>query len=280
MGVVIDFVTRLPVEIWFQENPKASDSTLETDILNLVSAKTLLLLDRGFYHFSFWLKLIEKEIHFITRLKKGAAMKVEKIFTDSYSIRDRLIRLGSGTEATPYVTVRLIEVRSSKIWHSYITSVLEPTVLPPYVVADLYRKRWRIEEAFNLVKRLLGLSYLWTGSLNGIKLQIWATWLFYAVLMDLGDAVADELALPVDRISLEMIYRGLYHFSVAHEKGLTDDPIKYFAAPENRDLGVVKSIRKPRVRLIIAPFPEQQKNSQDFFFSPNSQIPLTTAISA
>ena len=109
MGVVIDLITRLPVEIWFQENPKASDSKLEADILNLVSAKTLLLLDRGFYHFSFWLKLIEKEIHFITRLKKGAAIKVEKIFTDSYSIRDRLIRLGSGTEATPYVTVRLIE---------------------------------------------------------------------------------------------------------------------------------------------------------------------------
>ena len=169
---------------------------------------------------------------------------------------------------------------SSKIWHSYITSVLEPTVLPPYVVADLYRKRWRIEEAFNLVKRLLGLSYLWTGSVNGIKLQIWATWLFYAVLMDLGDAVADELALPVDRISLEMIYRGLYHFSVARQKGLTDEPIKYFAAPENRDLGVVKSIRKPRVRLIIAPFPDRQKDSEYFFFSPNSQIPLTTAVSA
>jgi hypothetical protein len=41
------------------------------------------------------------------------------------------------------------------------------------VVADLYDQRWRIEEAFNTVKRLLGLSYLWTGSLNGIKLQIW-----------------------------------------------------------------------------------------------------------
>ena len=130
------------------------------------------------------------------------------------------------------------------------------------------------------VKRLLGLSYLWTGSLNGIKLQIWATWLFYSVLLDLGDAIADELALPVDRISLEMIYRGLYHFSVAHQKGLTNNPIKYFAAPENRDLGIIKSIRKPRVRLIIAPFPERQKNEEDFFFSPNSQIPLTTTISA
>jgi hypothetical protein len=52
----------------------------------------------------------------------------------------------------------------------------------------------------------LGLSYLWTGSINGIKLQIWATWLFYAVLVDLGDAGADELSLPFDDISLEMIY--------------------------------------------------------------------------
>lgn len=280
MGVVIDLVTRLPVEIWFQENPRASDTKLEENILNLVTAKTLLLLDRGFYHFSFWLQLIEREIHFISRLKKGASIKVEQIFTDSYSIRDRKVRLGSGTKRTPYITVRLIEVRSKNVGHSYITSVLEPEILPPYVVADLYRKRWRIEQAFNIVKRLLGLSYLWTGSINGIKLQIWATWLFYAVLMDLGDAVADELSLPVERISLEMIYRGLYHFSVAHQKGLTNDPIKYFAAAENRDLGIIKSIRKPLVRLIIAPFPERQKNSPHFFFSCSTQTHLTTAIRA
>jgi hypothetical protein len=50
-------------------------------------------------------------------------------------------------------------------------------------------------------------------------LQIWGTWLFYAVLVALGDAVADELSLPFDQISLEMIYRGLYHFSVAYQKG-------------------------------------------------------------
>ena len=43
------------------------------------------------------------------------------------------------------------------------------------------------------------------------------------------------------------------HFYVAHHKGLATDPIKYFAVPENRDLGVVKSIRKPFKKLIIAP---------------------------
>lgn len=150
IGVVIDLVTRLPVEIWFKENPRTNDTKLEQDILNLVTGKTLLLLDRGFYHFSFWLQLIEREIHFISRLKKadatdmsfhgishahqaGASIKVEKVFTDSYSIRARLIHLGSGTKRTPYVTVRLIEVRSKSGWHSYVTSVLEPEVLPPIV---------------------------------------------------------------------------------------------------------------------------------------------------
>ena len=147
-------------------------------------------------------------------------------------------------------------------------------------MADLYRRRWRIEEAFNTVKRLLGLSYLWTGSLNGVQLQIWGTWLFYAVLVDLGDAVADELSLPFNAISLEMIYRGLNHFSVAHQKGLASDPGKYFPAPENRDLGIVKQRRKPNVKLIIAPFPARRRSSEPFFFQPSPKSSLTTDLIA
>lgn len=184
MATVIDLMTRLPVEIWFQENPRASDVKLAENILQLVPTKTLLLLDRGFYHFRFWLKLIEADIHLITRLKKGAAIQVKQVFTKSYDLKDRLVRLGSGTAKTPFITLRMREVPSGKTWHSYLKSVLEPQVLPPYVVADLYRRRWRIEEAFNTVKRLLGFSYLWTGSLNGIQLQIWGTWIFYAMLVD------------------------------------------------------------------------------------------------
>jgi hypothetical protein len=147
-------------------------------------------------------------------------------------------------------------------------------------VADLYRRRWRIEEAFNTVKRLLGLSYLWTGSLKGIQLQIWGTWIFYAILVDLGDAVADQLSLPIDSISLEMIYRGLYHFYVARQQGKATDPIEYFVAPENRDLGIVKSQRKPNVKLIVAPLPDRQRGSERFFFETSSQTLLTTAIQA
>lgn len=210
-------------------------------------------MDRGFYHFHFFEKIINAQAHFINRLKAKAAIQVIQVFTFNYLVKDQLIKLGTGRRGTPILTLRLIEITVGKTSYSYLTSVLDPRILPPHLVADLYRRRWRIEEAFHTVKRLLGLSYLWTGSINGVKLQVWATWLFYAVLIDLGDAVADELSLPFDRISLEMMYRGLYHFSVAYNESRADDPVKYFAAPENQDLGVVKYLRKPVLKLDLSP---------------------------
>ena len=47
--------------------------------------------------------------------------------------------------------------------------------LLPEVMLALYAQRWRIEDAFNVVKRLLGLAYFWSGALNGILVQVWAT---------------------------------------------------------------------------------------------------------
>lgn len=255
MATVIDLVTRLPVEVWFSERAKANDTTFLPDLLALAKAKTLLILDRGFYDFGFFTDLIEQQVDFITRPKKNAFFIVTQTLTSNQSVKDLIISLGTGTNNTPILTLRLIEVRFGKVWYRYLTSVLDPTILPPYVVADLYRRRWRIEEAFNTTKRLLNLSYLWTGSLNGIQLQLWATWLFYAILVDLGDAVADRVGVPFDRISLEMLLRGLYHFSRAFHNGLADDPISYFADPANQDLAVVKVLRKPHTILDLAPFP-------------------------
>jgi hypothetical protein len=55
-------MTRLPVEVWFRENPRSFDVKLEENIRQVMPSQTLLLLDKCFYHFSFWLKLSEAEI--------------------------------------------------------------------------------------------------------------------------------------------------------------------------------------------------------------------------
>lgn len=50
---VIDIVTRLPVQVWFHTNPRAAETNFEGDLLHLVTAKTLLLLDSLRYSPSF-----------------------------------------------------------------------------------------------------------------------------------------------------------------------------------------------------------------------------------
>jgi hypothetical protein len=136
-------------------------------------------------------------------------------------------------------------------------------------VIDLCEQRWRIEDAFLLVKRLLGLAYLWTGSANGIALQVWATWLLYSVLVDLSDDVAEQLSIPLQTISFEMVYQGLYFFTLAHAKGQADDPVTYLAAPEQSDLAIVKRRRKHRERDRLANRPDELDRQLD-----NPHLPL------
>ena len=173
IGTVVDLVTRLPVEIWFEAQPKSHESSFMPAWLALIKAKTLLMVDRGFYDFKFFAALIEQEVAFITRPKRNAFWIGHQLLTNTATVTDQIIFLGTGTQGQPVLKLRLIEVRFGQVWSQYLTSVLDPTVLPPLLVADLYRRRWRTEEAFNTTKRLLNLSYLWTGSLNGIQLQIW-----------------------------------------------------------------------------------------------------------
>ena len=251
---VIEVGSQLPVEIWFTKNAKAHDCQFLDNLLSLAPANTLLLLDRGFYDFEWWAQLIDKQVQFICAAKSNLGFNVIQDFSLTHGLKDRLIQIGQDHQGHPLVRLRLIEIRKGNGWYRYLTSVLEPEVLPPYVLVDLYARRWRIEDAFHLVKRLLGLSYLWTGSLNGIKLQIWATWLMYAVLVDLSDAVADAVQLPLERISMEMVWRGLYHFNHAYNTAKATDPVAYLAAPENRDLGVIKVVRKPPRKLDFTPY--------------------------
>jgi hypothetical protein len=73
------------------------------------------------------------------------------------------------------------------------------------------------------------------------------------MLVDLSDAVAYAVQLPLERISMEMVWRGLYHFNHAYNTAKATDPVAYLVAPENRDLGVIKPVRKPPRKLDLTP---------------------------
>jgi hypothetical protein len=119
----------------------------------------------------------------ITRLKSNAHTEVVPVLQRSATLHDAVIRLGSGSGACTHL-MRVIAVQYQGKWYRYLTNETDPVRLPAASVVALYWQRWRIEEALNVVKRLLGLASFWAGSLNAIQMQFWATWIVYAVLIE------------------------------------------------------------------------------------------------
>ncbi len=175
----------------------------------------------------------------MSRAKRNLAYRVDTILHRSSQGQDALVWIGQGAERQQ---VRLISVLHQGTWQRFLTNELDPARLPPAYAVALYYQRWRIEDGYAVVKRLLGLAYFWVGSANGVRLQLWATWRLYAVLVDLTDAVAEELDPPFAALSLEMVYRSLYFITGAYQRGAASDAVQYLAAAAV-DLGIVKRKR-------------------------------------
>jgi hypothetical protein len=240
---VLDVLTKLPVALWFDPASHANDLRFRARIQACLRPTTLLLFDGGYTNFAFADWLTGHGHGWITRAKANLAFRVDHVWLHTATVRDRQVTYGLNRSNPAVYPARLIEVQVKDTWQRYLTNI-PPEDLVAADIVDLYGRRWSIESVFLLTKRLLGMSYLWAGAVNAVVLQVWATWLLYAVLIDLTDAVAEELDQPLDRMSVEMIYRGLYHAAEARRQGDARDPVAYLADPANADLGVVKRVRK------------------------------------
>ena len=244
MTALLDLCSRLPYHLWYEEDAEAHDQRFWECILAVLRAGSLLIFDLGYTNFTVFVQLTAAQVNFLTRAKKNLSYQIERTLQRTAALHESIVWIGQGETRQQ---VRLIEVLYRGLWYRYLTNELDAARLPALYAIALYGHRWRIEDAFNVVKRLLGLAYFWSGSLNSVALQVWATWLLYAVLVDLTDAVADELKQPFATVSLEMVYRSLDFFTQAYHRGEATDVVKYLA--ENASwLGILKRKRKSAQR--------------------------------
>ncbi len=247
IAALVSAASLLPRQIWYEEDSQAHDQVFWERAIASLTKGVLLLFDLGFTNYDWFDKLSLSNIWFVTRIKSNAVYQVERLLHASAHLHDWVVRLGQGpTECA--TLVRLIEIQVGGRWYRYLTNVLDPALLPAEYVAELYGQRWRIEDAFNVVKRLLGLAYFWVGSINGVQVQVWGTWILYAVLVDLTDQVAEVLNRPFSEISMEMVFRGLYHFTMDYHQGKALDPVQFLAVEADM-LGIIKRKRRPKSAL-------------------------------
>lgn len=246
LGVAVDLLSHLPAKLWWADDPATNDKALAPDLVDWLTRDQLVVFDLGY--FAFWLfdALHDAHCWFVTRMREKASYRVTQVLVNKPHVRDQIIQLGlypgNGQCQHP---LRLVEVRVNGRWQRYLTNVLDPQRLSIVEVVAVYDARWSVETTFLLIKRLLDLSYLWVGSRNGVQLQVFATFLFYAILIDLCDDVAQQLDLRLEQISVEMVYRGLYHYVTACSQGQWTGDAPHYLAQEANGLGIIK---RPRPR--------------------------------
>lgn len=243
MVMVVEAFTHRPVRVWYDPVAKRNETNWWSSLAECLPVGGLLIVDMGFYGFE-WFDILTQQRKFVlTRQKEKVRYQMVCVLSSGSHYKDEIIQMGlHHTDPCKY-PIRMVSVLWGKTWYRYLTNVLDPQQLSPQQVCDLYRRRWQIEDAFLLTKRLLGLSYLWVGGSNGVQMQVYATWIFYAVLNDLCADVAVALQQPIERISLEMVFRSLYFF---HRAVLRHPQLQLipWLVEHHRSMGLVKAVRQ------------------------------------
>jgi hypothetical protein len=240
---MVEAFTHRPLWHLYTEEAAANDKRFATEILAALPERGLLIFDLGFFSFLWFDDFTDQQKWFLTRQRQKTAYRVTQVLAHTPYYRDELIEVGLHHSNPCRHPLRLVSVLWRGQWYRYLTNVLAPTQLSARQVCELYRRRWRIEDAFLITKRVLDLAYLWKASTNGVQLQLYATFLFYLVLLNVCQQVAQSLSAPLEQISVEMVFRAFYHYSRALTRGETVDLVTYLVQ-HAKLLGLVKRQRK------------------------------------
>lgn len=240
---MVEAFTHRPLWQLYTEDAAANDKRFAAAILAAVPKRGLLIFDLGFCSFLWFDDCTEQQKWFVTRQRQKTAYRVTQVLARSPYYRDELITVGLHHSNPCRHPLRLVSVLWRGQWYRYLTNVLDPTQLSARQVCELYRRRWRIEDAFLVTKRVLDLAYLWKASANGVPLQLYATFPFYLVLLNVWQQVAQSLHAPLEQIAVEMVFRAFYHYSRALTRGETVDLVTYLVQ-HAKLLGLIKRQRK------------------------------------
>lgn len=243
MMVMVEAFSHRPLWQLYTEDAAANDKRFAAEILAALPVGGLLVFDLGFFSFLWFDDFTDQQKYFVTRLRAKTAYRTVQVLSQGPYYRDEIIQVGQYRSHPCRHPLRMVSVLWQGVWYRSLTNVLDPQVLSARQVCELYRRRWRIEDAFALTKRVLDLAYLWTGSTNAVQVQIYATLIFYAVLLTICQQVAQALGEPLERISVEMVFRALYHYGQAVQRGEYDDLV-VFLTDHAKLLGIVKRWRK------------------------------------
>jgi IS4 transposase len=136
---------------------------------------TMLVFDRGYADYEWWLRLTQQKVYFVTRLKDNADYEVvEKraVPENSNVLNDEVIFLFKLEADGKDCFLRRIEVWVEEKQQTmvFVTNNLK---LAASTIAAIYKERWQIELFFKALKQSLKVKTFVGTSENAVQTQIW-----------------------------------------------------------------------------------------------------------
>ncbi len=143
------------------------------------------IMDRGYVDFARLYKIQQFGAFFVTRAKHNMnAQRLYSAKTDRSTgiICDQIIVLRGPYSSKDYPEylrkIRFKDPDSKKT----LVFLTNNTVLPPLVIATLYKNRWQVELFFKWIKQHLRIKRFLGTSENAVKTQIWSAVATYALI--------------------------------------------------------------------------------------------------
>lgn len=195
------------------------------DLVAGIPAKSLLLFDLGYFAFAWFDDLTRAGYWWISRVRSKVTYTVVHTFYHQDGITDQLVWLGVHRADQAGEMARLVSFPVSGHTQTYLTNVLDPTILPLHEIARLYARRWDIELAFKLLKRDLKLHLLWSAKPQVLAQQVWASLIIAQVMLGMWVEIAGRAKVEVFDVSLSLLVE---YAPILAADGL--DPVETFVS--------------------------------------------------
>ena len=136
---------------------------------------TVLVFDRGYVDYEWFLELTRQKVWFVTRLKQGAAYEViEKrpVPERGQILRDEVIYFPGLAEPQEEYFFRRVEVWDQEKSES-IVFLTNHKEFGSTTIARIYKDRWQVELFFKALKQNLKIKSFVGTSANAVQTQVW-----------------------------------------------------------------------------------------------------------
>lgn len=178
---------------WMIGSAREAERTLLRSCLDLLPDRTLLVADAGFTGFELLCTLLERGVHVLIRVGRGARLLTELGYAQREG-QSTVYLWPDQKRDRPPLTLRLIRV--GDVW--LVTSVADPRRLSAKAAAELYRRRWGLEVAFRSLKQTLQRRKVRSGTADHARAELdWSALGLWMLALIGANAVGDPRRLSL-----------------------------------------------------------------------------------